>query len=89
MARPAARVNERFADSFRKQDVTSRSQVRAQGAKRTNDADDGAEQAKHRRDHPDIGKIGHAIVQIGSDARAFRLRDFANLAENPRSDSSS
>ena len=74
-------IDQRLADSSREQCITSCAQVRAERAKRSDDADDGAEQTEHRRDHSDVGKISDAIVEIGRDARAFCFRDLANLAK--------
>ena len=82
-------IDQRLADSSREQRITSCAQVRAERAERADDADDGAEQPEHRRDHPDVGEISDAIVEIGRDARAFRFRDLAHLAEIGAADSSS
>ena len=66
---------------MRKLHVTLTADVSAKRTEGTNDADHGPKQAKQRRNHSDIGKVGDAIVQIGSDTSSFGLGNFADLLE--------
>src|SRR5205807_8422574 len=71
----------RLADAAGKLRVTSGAEFGAERAERFNDPENRAEQSQHRRDHPDIGEKDDTIVQAGSDARSFSLRDLAHLLE--------
>src|SRR5215475_7345589 len=68
-----------FTDAVRKLHVTLTADVSTQGSKRANNSDHGSKQAQQWCNHTDIGEVGDAIIQIGSDPGSFGLRNFTDL----------
>src|SRR5262245_6516269 len=80
-AEAAARIDERFADAFGEKNIPGGAEFGAERAERANDPDDRAEQTYQRTDGRDVGEVGNAVMQIGGNPCAFRLRDLARLCE--------
>ena len=89
IARPPAVLISASLTPFESCSVTRGSEVRAERAERTHDADDRAEQTDQRRDHADVGEIDDAVVQARGDASSLGFGDLADLLEIGAADFSS
>src|SRR5205814_3897909 len=70
---PGSGIEKGFTDAVRKLHIPLTANIRTQSSKRANNSDHRPKQTKEWRDHADIGEVGNAIIQIGSDPGSLSL----------------